>query len=131
MFGKFDFSASFCAKHLFALHNLDAAVVMPNQADEITAERSTPDRRRPDPATMQILEALELSEAELMASTAKLTIADESLKAAQLREERLLEILTKGQQRIRHLLIGAVVAGLLVVSLLAIIFLFLLKTHTH
>ena len=104
---------------------------MRNDTDEIEIQRSTADRRRPDASTMQILEALELSEAELMASTAKLTIADEALKAAQQREERLLEILSKGQKRIQQLLVGAAAAGFGVAALLAIILFYLLKTHSH
>lgn len=104
---------------------------MPDHTAEIETEHSAPDRRRPDASTMQILEALELSEAELMASTARLTVADEALKAAQRREERLLEILTRGQKRIQQLVMGAAATGLAVVTLLAIILTYLIKTHSH
>ena len=104
---------------------------MRHVADEIEAEVPVTERRRPDHSTMQILEALELSEAELMASTAKLSVADQALKAAQQREEHLLKILEKGQKRIQRLLVAAATAGFVVIALLAIILTFLLKTHTH
>src|SRR5512135_1085075 len=89
------------------------------------------DRRRPDPAANRILEALELSEAQLMASTAKLAATDRALEAARQRELQLLEILEKGQQRLQKLVVGAAATAVLIVVLLSIILAYMIKTHTH
>jgi len=81
---------------------------MPDETDGTMAERSAPDRPRPDLSALRIPEALEISRAEPMTPTATLAIADEMLKAAQLRHEYLLENPAKRAAPHRALMIGSV-----------------------
>lgn len=88
------------------------------------------DRRRPDPATVLTWEALQATEAGLMAANAKLASANQALNAARQREDRLLEIIEKGQTGLHRILFGTA-ATTLVIVLMSLIVALVVTTQSH
>ena len=85
------------------------------------ARSASSDRRQPDSAMVHTWEVLDATEAELMAANAKLTSANQALGAARQREDRLLEIIEKGQIRLHRILLGTAATALVIVLLSLIV----------
>lgn len=78
---------------------------------------------------MQVMEALQATEVELMASNARLMSINQALDSARQREERLLEIIEKNQTRLQRVLFGTVAAVVAIAIALSLIVILILNTH--
>lgn len=102
---------------------------MPDIHTEPSEDRSgSSDRRRPNPASVQAWEALAATESEFTAANAKLSSANHALDAARQREDRLLEIIDKGQTRLHRILLGTAITALSIIILLSLIVALIVNT---